>query len=103
MRQRTLTATTVYGAARIYALAADKMDAQARIGDRQAQELRQQYEDQALKLLRQALDLLPVAARAAFWAEVAPDPALRPLRRLPAYQQLAAQLAPAEKGPRPKE
>jgi hypothetical protein len=57
--------------------------------------LRSQYEEQAVQLLRRALDLKPGPERAAFWRDcIRPDTAgLGPIRRSPAFAQLAAEYA----------
>jgi tetratricopeptide (TPR) repeat protein len=80
-----------YNAARIYAQAAGKVDADARSSP-YTQELRRHYEDRALGLLRQACEKSPIDQRAAFWKEyVQADPALRAVRRSPVYAHLAAE------------
>jgi tetratricopeptide (TPR) repeat protein len=83
----------LWNAARIYAQAAGKLDADAAKRDRRAVELRSQYEQRAVQLLRQALDLKPAPERAAFWRDyiAADKAALSPIRSSPAYTQLAAE------------
>jgi tetratricopeptide (TPR) repeat protein len=82
-----------WNAARIYAQAAGKLDADAARRDRKAVGLRSQYEQRAVHLLRQALDLTPAPARAAFWRDCigADKVALNPIRRSPAFAQMAAE------------
>jgi len=83
-------ARNIYNASRTYAQAAarsaeDRLQQPAR-----AQELRQQYQERAVALLREALQALRSDGRASFWKRtVEPDPALLPLRRCASYLQLA--------------
>jgi serine/threonine protein kinase/Tfp pilus assembly protein PilF len=83
----------VWNAARIYAQAAGQLDADAAKRDRRAVELRSRYEQQAVQLLRQALDLTPAPEQAAFWRDCigADKAALHPIRRSAAFARLAAE------------
>jgi predicted Zn-dependent protease len=52
------------------------------------------YLERSLLHLRAAVELTPADRRAAFWRDVANDPYLVPLRRLPAFEALTAQYRP---------
>jgi tetratricopeptide (TPR) repeat protein len=83
---------TLYNAARTFAQAALKAEADPAEGPR-GREARARYQDRALGLLRQALELLPAGQRAAFWENnVARDAGLNPLRSCPGFLQLAEAL-----------
>ena len=83
MRRGPATPRLLYSAARIYAQAAGHADTSTL--------QRSFYEKQTMELLRQALDLVPTARRASFWANyVAPDLALSPLHTQAQFRQLAA-------------
>jgi tetratricopeptide (TPR) repeat protein len=84
----------LWNAARIYAQAVGKLDADVVQWDRKAVELRSQYERRAVQLLRGALDLKKTPSeRAAFWRDcIGPDTVgLGPIRRGAAFAQLAAE------------
>jgi tetratricopeptide (TPR) repeat protein len=83
----------LWQAARIYAQAAGKLDADAAKWDRKAVSLRTQYEERTVQLLRGALKLKPDPERAAFWRDCieADKAALSPIRNSPAFTQLAAE------------
>jgi tetratricopeptide (TPR) repeat protein len=86
------TAPLVYDAARIYAQAVGRTDADP--GQRQGGvlDMRSQYQDRALELLRRALRLHPDAERHSFWHNrVAPDAALGPIRQSPEFTRLEMQ------------
>src|SRR5439155_11854654 len=85
----------LWNAARIHAQAAGKLNADVAKRDRKAVDLRYKYEERAVQLLRQALDLTPASKRAAFWRDCigADTAALNPIRRSPAFAQLAAEYA----------
>jgi tetratricopeptide (TPR) repeat protein len=82
-----------WNAARIYAQAAGKLDADAARWDREAAELRSQYEQQAVQLLRQAIELNPAVGRTAFWRDYieADKVALNPIRNSLGFARLAAE------------
>jgi len=83
-----------YNAARIYAQAAGRIDADARQPSYRAAWTRYAYQDRAVDLLRQALDLVPVDKRAAFWREtIHSDDALEPIAPSRAFVQLASPYA----------
>ena len=83
----------IYNASRTYAQAAAKIVDDRLQQPTRVQELRQQYQDRAVNLLRDALNSLPSDARAGFWKRtVEPDPALSPVRRSPGYLRLAQEL-----------
>jgi hypothetical protein len=71
LRLKPADARGLYSVARIYALAAQPAGKAGR-PDRQGR---------AIELVRQAVRLVPPAARAGFWRDhVAADPAMKPLR-----------------------
>ena len=77
-----------YNAARIYAQAVSRFDAKAIPPDLPLA-WRGRYQDRAVQLLRQAIDLTPVAQRGTFWqTTIAPDAALDPIRRSSGFAQL---------------
>jgi eukaryotic-like serine/threonine-protein kinase len=80
-----------YQAARIYAQAAECVHSDsAVITSRARMDIRLQYEQRALTLLRQSLALLTANQRTSFWREtVQGDPGFIPIRNLPDYRQLA--------------
>jgi serine/threonine protein kinase/Tfp pilus assembly protein PilF len=79
----------LYNAARIYAQACGRVEGT----DRQSQDLRLRFEQQAVKLVRTALEKLPADQRAAFWKEyVAADPAMRPIRQGGTFARLASEM-----------
>jgi serine/threonine protein kinase/Tfp pilus assembly protein PilF len=75
-------------AARVYAQAVGQMDAAGGPRSRRHLEERWHYHDQALRLLRRAVSLQPRDERAAFWRQIAPDPALLPIRNSPGFAQM---------------
>ncbi|MCI0464179.1 MAG: protein kinase [Gemmataceae bacterium] len=85
----------LWNAARVYAQAAGKVDTDTALWDRRAGELRHQYEQRAVRLLRQALAMTRAPEREAFWRDFirADSVALRPIHRSPAFAQLAAEYA----------
>ena len=79
---------TPYNAARIYAQAVGRFDAKATPPDL-LPDRRGRYQDRAVQLLRQAIDLTPAAQRGTFWrTTIAPDGALDPIRRSSGFAQL---------------
>jgi tetratricopeptide (TPR) repeat protein len=94
------TAQLLYGTARIFAVAVEKLDAQRGTSG----QARWEYQDQALLLLDRALQALPTEQRAQFWREVvAGDSAFASIRKhAPAeYQRRAPPGAlPGERQPR---
>jgi tetratricopeptide (TPR) repeat protein/predicted Ser/Thr protein kinase len=62
-------ANVVYSAATLYARAAAKSDADGERKTRSDQEVRRRYQDQAITLLGQAMQLLPEDQRTAFWRD----------------------------------
>jgi tetratricopeptide (TPR) repeat protein len=81
------TPALVYHAARIYAQAVGKLDADPR---QASPWVRSRYQDRAVQLLRQAIDLLPAGERAAFWQEyVRADAAMTAIRTHSGFTQLA--------------
>jgi tetratricopeptide (TPR) repeat protein len=100
LRRGPRTARMAYNAARIYAQAVGKLEIDKTLPAPRARELASEYQDSALALLRQALDLLPAPKRPAFWEQtVQPDSALNPIRRSNGFLQLAAPFA--QQPPRP--
>jgi tetratricopeptide (TPR) repeat protein len=86
---------TLYNAARIYAQAVGKVDAETgATRPTGTAVLRARYESRALELIRQALDLHSASERRAFWQEfIMPDGALQPIRRAPGLVRLAERYA----------
>jgi serine/threonine protein kinase/tetratricopeptide (TPR) repeat protein len=85
---------TFHNAARIFAQAAVKVEADGALQNFRGGETRQRYEERAVRLLHQALARLPVEQRRSFWqTTIESDPALRPLRRNPGFGRLAAECA----------
>ena len=78
-----------HNAACIYAQAAARVSHSA--DDRERQDLTLRYKDRAVALIRQALDLLPPAARPAYFKQVAADPALDPIRSYPPFAALGGE------------
>jgi serine/threonine protein kinase/predicted Zn-dependent protease len=78
-----------YNAACVYAQAAGQAGAAAR--EPGQQEAVRKYEDRALELLRQCLDLLPVPQREPYVRQALSDPAFGPLRHSPAFRELVAE------------
>jgi serine/threonine protein kinase/Tfp pilus assembly protein PilF len=86
---------TLWNAAHVFALVFGKLDAEG-AGSLAGWNTHFQYQDEAVRLLRQALAATPAEERAAFWRErVQPDPDLRPIRRSPGYLKLAAEYSRA--------
>jgi tetratricopeptide (TPR) repeat protein len=76
----------LYDAARIYAQALGKVQTAAR-----PSKLARDYQDHAVQLLRQSLDLLPLKKRAQFWRNrVLSDSDLLPIHKSTEFLQLAA-------------
>jgi eukaryotic-like serine/threonine-protein kinase len=74
-----------YNAACIFAQAAGK----AALAQGHAQRaLARRYQDRALELVRQAVELVPLSARPRYLKQVAGDPAFDPIRTDPAFMQL---------------
>jgi tetratricopeptide (TPR) repeat protein/predicted Ser/Thr protein kinase len=90
----------VYNAARIYAQAVGRLDADTS-GSLLVGEDRARYQERALALLGTALELTPSRERPAFWKdEVQRDAALNPLRGSPRWAALAGDATAAEEGGR---
>ncbi|MFI5455364.1 MAG: tetratricopeptide repeat protein [Isosphaerales bacterium] len=85
-----------YNAACVYAQAAAKASFTVESPERQA--LARRYQDRAVALLRQALDLLPSPVRPPFIKQAAGDPALDPIRAYPPFAQLVADLTAKQSG-----
>jgi serine/threonine protein kinase/Tfp pilus assembly protein PilF len=91
LKDKPVQPRDLYNLGRIYAQAAGKVDVDPMKRDPQAQEQRRQFETKALQLVRTACEKTAADQRAAFWKEyVRTDPAFQPLRRNPAFAQLAA-------------
>lgn len=89
LRRGPRSAPLLLSAARIYARAFGRLSAEGPPADRPALELRLGYQEQAVRLLRQALDVLPARERPAFWKDaIAGDPALAPIRQAADYQRM---------------
>jgi len=89
LQEGTVGQRTLYHAARIYAQAAAKVQADPEQRNRQGQERRQTYERRALSLLHDSCEKMPPAEQATFWNEhVQTDPALRPIRNSEFYARM---------------
>jgi tetratricopeptide (TPR) repeat protein len=81
---------TLCNAARIFAQAASKREADPAEQTLQGREVRLRHLDRAAELLREALEQLPAEQRSAFWKHnIARDAALTPLRPCAAFVRLA--------------
>jgi tetratricopeptide (TPR) repeat protein len=90
-----IEAHLVYTAARTLAQAAQSAAREPRPRGKPDLNIIRDYQDRAMKFLRQAFELTPPEARAAFWREVVePDPALSGIRRLAEYARLAQSYGP---------
>ncbi len=88
----------LYQTARLYAQVAGQFDAEAGRGKRPDPALRGQCQEQALRLIRTALGLLPGPQRTTFWRNhVRPDVALDPLRRSAGFARLELEYSRTEK------
>jgi serine/threonine protein kinase/Flp pilus assembly protein TadD len=95
LRHGDIEAHLVYTAARTLAQAAQSAAREPRPRGKPDLNLIRDYQDRAMKFLRQAFELTPREARAAFWREVVePDPALNGIRRLAEYARLAQSYGP---------
>jgi tetratricopeptide (TPR) repeat protein len=85
----------LWNAARAYAQALGKLEAEPRRRGLADLKTRLEYEDQAVELLRKALRLVPAAERASFWRDyIQPDKAtLAPIQNSPGFARLAAEYA----------
>jgi tetratricopeptide (TPR) repeat protein len=82
---------TLYNAARVFAQAAQKLEADPGEQTAVGRAERLQYQEQALTLLGEAVELLPEDRRASFCRQTLErDPALSSLRRSPGYRKLVA-------------
>jgi len=89
LKEGTPVQRTLYNAARIFAQAAAKVQADPEQRNRQGQERRLQYERRALSLLQDSCQKLPPAEQPTFWKEyVQTDPALRPIRDSESYARM---------------
>jgi tetratricopeptide (TPR) repeat protein len=81
-------------AARVFAQAVGRIDGERDRAGRQSLEERSGYQDQALQLLRRAVELQAPAERRTFWRKIiAADTALLPIRGSQGYRQLEAETA----------
>jgi serine/threonine protein kinase/Tfp pilus assembly protein PilF len=98
------SARTLFNAARIYAQAAARAEADPRLTAREGPALHAAYADRAAQLLWLALDATPAPQRDRFRTNyILKDPALNPIRRTPAFNRLsfADSRAPEEHRPEP--
>jgi tetratricopeptide (TPR) repeat protein len=83
----------LFNAARVYAQAVGRLDADATRRGRADLETRALYQDRAVALLRDALAATPDARRPAFWEEqVQKDPGLNPIRSATGFKRLAVEV-----------
>jgi tetratricopeptide (TPR) repeat protein len=93
------TETRLYNAARIHALAAIAVAAEARKRGRDAMSETIRYQDQAIRLLREWQKRLPTTDRAASFRDLLQDPVMSTLRRRLRSLELTGNAT--ESGPRP--
>jgi tetratricopeptide (TPR) repeat protein len=87
----------LYDAARIYAQAVDKVQADPRQSNRRA--MAWAYQERAVVLIRQSLQLLPANERGPFWQKrILLDSALSPIRGSTAFLRLASEYSQWAKG-----
>jgi eukaryotic-like serine/threonine-protein kinase len=87
----------LYNAARVFARAARRSETDPAKQSSAGWEDRGRLEARALNLLREALEATPIDRQASFWShQVEHDAALSPLRRAPAYRQMAGSFARSE-------
>jgi tetratricopeptide (TPR) repeat protein len=91
LRRGPQTARTVLNAARIYAQAAGKLEADSKQRAWQFKATRSYYQDRAVQLVRKAIALERPQERAALWRKIQPHPDFRPIRGTPGWTQLAMQ------------
>jgi serine/threonine protein kinase/tetratricopeptide (TPR) repeat protein len=100
LRHAPTSPETVHNLACVFAQAAGRARAD-RTADGPSQAVR--YQARAVQLLRQALALVPLEKRGAFWRDtMAPDPALDPVRDSAAFQALDGEYARPPKSVRPQ-
>jgi tetratricopeptide (TPR) repeat protein len=86
LRRGPRSARALYHAARTVAQAADSINTDRLPANSPLYRQRRSYEDRAISLLRESLDVLPGAERSPFWHNtVRKDAELAPLRQIPAY------------------
>jgi tetratricopeptide (TPR) repeat protein len=82
-----------YNAARVFAEAVRAVDDDPAEKNLRGQQAREHYEDRAVRLLREALDLRPAAERQKFWKDtVARDPAFKSLHPSLGFRRLTEEL-----------
>jgi tetratricopeptide (TPR) repeat protein len=85
------TARRLYSAARIHALSASLAAAEATVDGRSARSLSADYQNIAVRLLREAVQHETPEKRASFWREIIqPDPAFSAIRRRLNFKDLIA-------------
>jgi serine/threonine protein kinase/Tfp pilus assembly protein PilF len=90
LKEGTPVARTLYAAARTYARAADRVQA-----EREPEKLRLQFVERALGLLHDACENTSAKERATFWRQyVELDPALRSIRGRDEFQRMRRMYAP---------
>jgi tetratricopeptide (TPR) repeat protein len=90
-RRRPGDPTTLLHAARVYALAVGRLDADAFPAGPQAAETRALYQDRAVAGLRNALEHTAADRQASLWQRIEKDVFLAPVRRGPAFRRLAVE------------
>ncbi len=84
----------LYNAARVYAQAASTIEAEAKRDNRNAGIWPAQWQDRALKLLQQTLEMQSPAEGTTFWETyVQNDPALHSVRQKYAFKQMVSRYA----------
>jgi tetratricopeptide (TPR) repeat protein len=83
--------TTLLHAARVYAQAVGRLDADAFPPGPRPAEMRALYQDRAVAGLRDALEHTPAARQAPLWRQIEKDVFLSPVRRGPAFRRLAVE------------
>jgi hypothetical protein len=95
------TAARLYNAARVHALAATALTAEARRTGPDAVRLVTRTQDQAVKLLAEWRKRLPAADRDSALRDLLHDPAMAPLRRRVRSPELSGTVAPSAAQSRP--
>jgi tetratricopeptide (TPR) repeat protein len=91
LRLDKMNPRVIYNAARIYALAAPVAAAEVGENPRTARQISSQYQDQAVQLVREALEREAPQNRAGFWRDtIQKDPALKSIRRRLKFDELIA-------------
>jgi tetratricopeptide (TPR) repeat protein len=90
------TSTLLHDAARVYAQAVAKVQADLRLTNRQS--VARNYQERAVQLIRASVELLPAKERRPFWRDkVLPDSALSPVHGSTEFLRLGAEYSQSAK------